>query len=229
MLRLPEKRKQAMKVEVKTGSGIPVFLIVVLLVVAGGLGMYSHSLKGKLSLKEAENAKLSGNITALADSFQTYTLEVKHKNKETERVIAAKTYRLSIDRDEWKSRYKEEAETIEALKIKTKNLESIISIQIVASDSISVTSTFIDPLKNVDSLKFETDYMKASVALDKKNISDSRLFYKYYPDLLLTTSFEQKSALWGLIKWGKKFKSAAIVSKDVNCRIDEFEYKEIMN
>jgi hypothetical protein len=214
----------ATNVNIKQGAGFSVLLFVLLLCA----GATIYILAGKYTTAKEKASQMAGNYVALADSFDAYTLEVRHKNMEVENVIAAKTYRLTLDRNIWKNRYRDEAETVKALKIKNRNLESIIKIQMVASDSVRVTTIYIDPLKNVDSLKFETKYMKADLALDKKNIVESKLFYKYYPDLLLTTSFQQKSILWGLIKWGKKFKSANIISKDVNCVFTNFEYKELI-
>ena len=68
--------------------------------------------------------------------------------------------------------------------------------------------------------------MKADVRINYVQPDSSKLAYEYRNDLILTFEFQQKKFLF--FRYGKKFKTAHIVSKDKNCRIVEFEYKEIL-
>lgn len=203
------------QIEVKQGSGVNAFLVVLCFFLCIG---YYFLFDSRKSLQE-ENVKLSGNFTAMQDSFSTY---MKKINDSTE-VLVAKTKRITIEKEDWKQRYKQEYDLTKKLKLK--NIESTTLVQAKVEDTVPVKTVIIDKLSGIDKLFFETKYMKASVDLNKNDLLKSKLHYKYSPDFLLVNHFEKKGFLFFK---KKKFKESVLISQDTNFVLTNFQYKEFI-
>ena len=108
--------------------------------------------------------------------------------------------------------------------VKLNRLQSVTTSTLVTIDTIKVDSIVYREGKST--YRFISDYMKADVRIDYIEPDKSEFNYEYRNDLILTNEFQQKKFLF--IRYGKKFKTAHIVSKDPNCKINKFEYKEIV-
>lgn len=205
------------KVIIKTAS---TSLIVILL---GLLGTGAYWLKtnyDKLTEQRRENEQLTGNYKALADTLRTYQVKVDKLTT----LNAAIAYRASVEVKEWKSKNKQDAELIRKMGVKLKDLQSVTNTTLVTTDTIKVDS--IVYLQGKSTYRFISEFMKADVRINYVQPDSSQMSYEYRNDLILTNEFQQKKFLF--FRYGKKFKTAHIVSKDKNCRVVEFQYKEII-
>ena len=205
------------KVIIKTAS---TSLIVILV---GLLGTASFWLKinyDKLKKERQLTEQLSGNYTALTDTLRTYKVKV---DKLTTLNVAV-AYRASVEAKEWKAKNAKDAELIKKMGVKLNSLQSVTTSTLVTTDTIKVDSIVYREGKST--YRFISDYMKADVRIDYIEPDKSEFNYEYRNDLILTNEFQQKKFLF--IRYGKKFKTAHIVSKDPNCKINKFEYKEIV-
>ena len=205
------------KVIIKTAS---TSLIVILL---GLLGTGAYWLKtnyDKLTEQRRENEQLTGNYKALADTLRTYQVKVDKLTT----LNAAIAYRASVEVKEWKSKNKQDAELIRKMGVKLKDLQSVTNTTLVTTDTIRVDS--IVYLQGKSTYRFTSEFMQADVRIDYVQPDSSKLSYEYRNDLILTNEFQQKKFLF--FRFGKKFKTAHIISKDKNCRTVGFEYNEII-
>ena len=205
------------KVIVKTAS---TSLIVILLGLLGTAAFWLRINADKLKKELEITEQLSGNYTALTDSVRTYKVKVDKLTN----LNASIAYRASIEADEYKEKYRKDAELIKKLGIRLNDLQSVTNVTAITHDTIKVDS--IVYRFGANDFTFNSEYMNANVTINHSNPEQSALSYQYRNDLLLTNEFQQKHFLF--IKYGKKFKTAHIISKDPNCKIMKFEYKEII-
>ena len=206
------------KVIIKTAS---TSLIVILL---GLLGTASFWLKinyDKLKKERQLTEQLSGNFTALTDTLRTYKVRVDKLTN----LNASIAYRASVEVKEWKAKNVKDAELIKKLGVKLNRLQSVTTSTLVTTDTITVEKIIYKEGRT--DYTFNSDYMKANIAINYIQPDKSELSYEYTNDLLLTNEFQQRKFLF--FRLGKKFKTAHIVSKDPNCKITKFEYKELIN
>ena len=205
------------KVIIKTAS---TSLIVILL---GLLGTASFWLKinyDKLKKERQLTEQLSGNYTALTDTLTTYKVKVDKLTN----LNASIAYRASVEAKEWKAKNAKDADLVKKMEVKLNSLQSVTTSTLVTTDTITVEKIVYKEGKT--DYTFNSEYMKANVAINYIQPDKSELAYEYTNDLILTNEFQQKKFLF--FKIGKKFKTAHIVSKDPNCKINKFEYKEIV-
>ena len=206
------------KVIVKTAS---TSLIIILI---GLLGTASFWLKinyDKLKKERELSEQLSANYTALTDTLTTYKVKVDKLTN----LNASIAYRASVEVSEWEAKNKKDAELIKKMGVKLKDLEAVTNTQLITTDTIIVDS--IVYLHGKTNYNFNSEYMKANVAINYIQPDKSELSYEYTNDLILTNEFQQKKFLFFRI--GKKFKTAHIISKDKNCKAVKFEYKEMVD
>ena len=137
---------------------------------------------------------------------------------------ASIAYRTSVEAKEWKAKNAKDAELIKKMGVKLNRLQSVTTSTLVTTDTITVEKIVYREGKT--DYTFNSEYMKANVAINYIQPDKSELSYTYTNDLILTNEFQQKKFLFFRI--GKKFKTAHIVSKDPNCKINKFKYKEIV-
>ena len=205
------------KVIIKTAS---TSLIVILL---GLLGTASFWLKinyDKLKKERQLTEQLSGNFTALTDTLRTYQVKVDKLTA----LNASIAYRSSVEAKEWKAKNAKDAELIKKMGVKLNSLQSVTTSTIVTVDTITIEKIVYQTGKT--DYTFNSEYMKANVAINYIQPDKSELSYEYTNDLILTNEFQQKKFLFFRI--GKKFKTAHIISKDKNCKAVKFEYKEMV-
>ena len=206
------------KVIVKTAS---TSLIVILLGLLGAAAFWLRINADKLKKEREINEQLLGNYTALTDTLRTYKVKVDKLTN----LNATIAYRASIEADEYKAKNRKDAELIKKMGIRLNDLQSVMNVTTVTHDTIKVDSIVYRFGKS--DYKFNSEYMKADVMINHIQPDSSQLSYTYRNDLLLTNEFQQKRFLF--FRYGKKFKTAHIVSRDENCKITKFEYKEIIN
>ena len=206
------------KVIIKTAS---TSLIVILLGLLGTASFFAFKQNKKIAEQREQNEQLSGNFTALTDTLRTYKVKV---DKLTTLNVAV-AYRASVEVREWKAKNAKDAELIKKMGVKLNRLQSVTTSTLVTTDTVRVDSIVYREGKST--YRFISDYMKADVRINYVQPEMSELNYEYRNDLILTNEFQQKKFLF--FKVGKKFKTAHIVSKDKNCRITNFEYKEMLN
>ena len=190
----------------------------------GLLGTASFWLKinyDKLKKEQELSEQLSGNYKALTDTLRTYKVRIDKLTS----LNASIAYRASVEAKEWKAKNAKDAELIKKLGVKINRLQSVTTSTLVTVDTITVEKIIYKEGKT--DYTFNSEYMKANVAINYIQPDKSKLNYTYTNDLLLTNEFQQKKFLF--FKIGKKFKTAHIVSKDPNCKITKFEYKELIN
>lgn len=205
------------KVIIKTAS---TSLIVILL---GLLGTASFWLKinyDKLKKEQDMNVSLSGNYTALTDTLRTYKVKVDKLTN----LNASIAYRASVEVSEWKAKNAKDAELIKKMGVKLNRLQSVTTSTLVTTDTITVEKIVYREGKT--DYMFNSEYMKANVAINYIQPEKSELNYTYTNDLILTNEFQQKKFLFFRI--GKKFKTAHIISLDKNCKVVKFEYREMV-
>ena len=205
------------KVIIKTAS---TSLIVILL---GLLGTASFWLKinyDKLKKERQLTEQLSGNFTALTDTLRTYKVRVDKLTN----LNASIAYRASVEAKEWKEKNAKDAELIKKMGVKLNRLQSVTTSTLVTTDTITVEKIVYREGKT--DYTFNSEYMKANVAINYIQPEKSELNYEYKNDLILTNEFQQKKFLF--FRVGKKFKTAHIVSRDKNCKAVKFEYKEMV-
>ena len=203
---------------VKTAS---TSLIVILLGLLGAAAFWLRINADKLKKEREINEQLLGNYTALTDTLRTYKVKVDKLTN----LNATIAYRASIEADEYKAKNRKDAELIKKMGIRLNDLQSVMNVTTVTHDTIKVDSIVYRFGKS--DYKFNSEYMKADVMINHIQPDSSQLSYTYRNDLLLTNEFQQKRFLF--FRYGKKFKTAHIVSRDENCKITKFEYKEIIN
>ena len=205
------------KVIIKTAS---TSLIVILIGLLGAAAFWLRINADKLKKERELTEQLAGNYTALTDTLRTYKVKV---DKITA-LNASIAYRASIEVKEWKAKNAKDAELIKKLGIRLNDLQSVTNVAAVTHDTIKVDSIVYRFGKS--DYKFNSEFLKADVTINHIHPDSSQLSYTYRNELLLTNEFQQKRFLF--IKYGKKFKTAHIISKDPNCKIVKFEYKEII-
>ena len=205
------------KVIIKTAS---TSLIVILLGLLGTGAFWLKINYDKLSEQRIENEQLAGNFEALTDTVRAYRFKVDKLTT----LNAAIAYRASIEVKEWQEKNKADADLIRKMGVKLNRLQSVTTSTLVTTDTVRVDS--IVYLQGKSTYRFISEFMKADVRINYVQPDSSKLKYEYRNDLILTNEFQQKKFLFFRI--GKKFKTAHIVSKDKNCKITNFEYKEII-
>ena len=205
------------KVIIKTAS---TSLIVILIGLLGAAAFWLRINADKLKKERELTEQLAGNYTALTDTLRTYKVKV-------DKITALNTsiaYRASIEVKEWKAKNARDAELIKKLGIRLNDLQSVMNVTAVTHDTIKVDSIVYRFGKS--DYMFNSEFLEADVTINHIQPDSSILAYTYRNELLLTNEFQQKRFLF--IKYGKKFKTAHIISKDPNCKIVRFEYKEII-
>ena len=206
------------KVIIKTAS---TSLIVILLGLLGTAVFWLKINSDKLRESRELSEQLAGNYEALTDTVLDYRFKV-------DKLITLSTaiaYRASVEVKEWKQKNAKDAELIKKMGVKLNRLQSVTTSTLVTTDTVRVDS--IVYVQGKSTYRFISDYMKADVSINYIEPDKSELNYEYRNDLILTNEFQQKKFLF--FKVGKKFKTAHIVSKDPNCKITNFEYKEMLN
>ena len=205
------------KVIIKTAS---TSLIVILL---GLLGTASFWLKinyDKLKKEQDMNVRLMGNYTALTDTLTTYKVKVDKLTN----LNASIAYRASVEVSEWKEKNAKDAELIKKMGVKLNRLQSVTASTLVTTDTITVEKIIYKEGKT--DYQFNSEYMSANVAINYIQPEKSELNYTYTNDLLLTNEFQQRKFLF--FRFGRKFKTAHIISRDKNCKAVKFEYNEMV-
>ena len=205
------------KVIVKTAS---TSLIVVLLGLLGTAAFWLRINADKLKKERELTEQLAGNFKALTDTLRTYQVKVDKLTT----LNAAIAYRASVEVKEWKAKNRQDAELIRKMGVKLNNLQSVTNTQLITTDTIKVDS--IVYLQGKSTYRFISEFMKADVRINYVHPDSSKLSYEYRNDLILTNEFQQKKFLF--FRFGKKFKTAHIISKDKNCKVVGFEYKEMI-
>ena len=205
------------KVIIKTAS---TSLIVILLGLLGTASFFAFKQNKKIAEQLEQNEQLSGNFTALTDTLRTYKVKV---DKLTTLNVAV-AYRASVEVRELKAKNAKDAELIKKMGVKLNSLQSVTTSTLVTVDTITVEKIIYKEGKT--DYQFNSEYMSANVAINYIQPEKSELNYTYTNDLILTNEFQQKKFLFFNV--GKKFKTAHIVSKDPNCKVVWFEYKEIL-
>ena len=205
------------KVIIKTAS---TSLIVVLFGLLGTAAFWLKINSDKLRESRELSEQLAGNYEALTDTVRDYRFKVDKLTT----LNAAIAYRASVEVSEWKAKNKADAELIRKMGIKLNRLQSVTTSTLVTTDTIKVDSIVYKEGKST--YRFISEFMKADVRINYVQPDSSKLAYEYRNDLILTNEFQQKKFLFFRI--GKKFKTAHIVSKDPNCKVVWFEYKEIV-
>ena len=206
------------KVIIKTAS---TSLIIILIGLLGTAAFWLKINSDKLRESRELSEQLAGNYEALTDTVRAYRFRV-------DKLItlnAAIAYRASVEVSEWKAKNKQDAELIRKMGVKLNSLQSVTTSTLVTTDTITVEKIIYKEGKT--DYTFNSEYMKANVAINYIQPDKSELNYTYTNDLILTNEFQQKKFLF--FKVGKKFKTAHIVSRDKNCKITKFEYKELIN
>ena len=199
---------------------VPATLMFISLALFGTIGYFAIKQQNKINELKEINEQLSGNYTALTDSVRTY----KVKADKLTNLNASIAYRASVDANEWIAKNRKDAELIRKMGVKINDLQLVTNVSTITHDTIRVDS--IVYRYGASNFTFNSEYMNANVTINHSNPEQSALSYQYRNDLLLTNEFQQKHFLF--IKYGKKFKTAHIISKDPNCKIMKFEYKEII-
>ena len=205
------------KVIIKTAS---TSLIVILFGLLGTAAFWLKINNGKLRESRELSEQLADNYEALTDTVLDYRFKV-------DKLITLSTaiaYRASVEVKEWKQKNAKDADLIRKMGVKLNRLQSVTTSTLVTTDTVRVDS--IVYLQGKTEYQFISDYMKADVRINYVQPDSSKLAYEYRNDLILTNEFQQKRFLF--FRYGKKFKTAHIVSKDKNCRITNFEYNEII-
>ena len=205
------------KVIIKTAS---TSLIVVLLGLLGTAAFWLRINADKLRKERELTEQLAGNFKALTDTLRTYQVKVDKLTT----LNAAIAYRASVEVKELKAKNRQDAELIRKMGVKLNNLQSVTNTQLITTDTIRVDS--IVYLQGKSTYRFISEFMKADVRINYVHPDSSKLSYEYRNDLILTNEFQQKKFLF--FRFGKKFKTAHIISKDKNCRTVEFQYNEII-
>ena len=206
------------KVIIKTAS---TSLIVILIGLLGAAAFWLKINNDKLRESRELSEQLAGNYEALTDTVQSYRFKVDKLTS----LNAAIAYRASVEVKEWKQKNAKDAELIRKMGVKLNSLQSVTNATTVTTDTVRVDS--IVYLQGKTEYQFNSEYMKADVSINYVHPDSSKLAYEYKNDLILTNEFQQKKFLF--FRYGKKFKTAHIVSKDKNCKITNFEYKEMLN
>ena len=205
------------KVIIKTAS---TSLIVILFGLLGTAAFWLKINSDKLRESRELSEQLAGNYEALTDTVLDYRFKV-------DKLITLSTaiaYRASVEVKEWKQKNAKDADLIRKMGVKLNRLQSVTTSTLVTTDTVRVDS--IVYLQGKTEYQFISDYMKADVRINYVQPDSSKLAYEYRNDLILTNEFQQKRFLF--FRYGKKFKTAHIVSKDKNCRITNFAYNEII-
>ena len=206
------------KVIIKTAS---TSLIIILIGLLGTAAFWLKINSDKLRESRELSEQLAGNYEALTDTVRAYRFRVDKLTT----LNAAIAYRASVEVKEWQEKNKQDAELIKKMGVKIKDLQSVTNTTLVTTDTVRVDS--IVYLQGKSTYRFISEFMKADVSINYQQPDSSKLAYEYRNDLILTNEFQQKRFLF--FKIGKKFKTAHIVSKDKNCKITNFEYKEMVN
>lgn len=210
------------KVIIKTASTSLIIILIGLLGTAAfWLKINYDKLKEEKKITEQIIDQLSGNYTALTDTLRTYKVKVDKLTT----LNAAIAYRASVEAKEWKAKNAKDAELIKRMGVKLNSLQSVTTSTLVTTDTIIVEKIVYQTGKT--DYTFNSEYMSANVAINYIQPEKSELNYTYTNDLILTNEFQQKKFLFFNV--GKKFKTAHIVSRDKNCKITKFEYKELIN
>lgn len=205
------------KVIIKTAS---TSLIIVLFGLLGTAAFWLKINSDKLRESRELSEQLAGNYEALTDTVRAYRFRVDKLTT----LNAAIAYRASVEVKEWQAKNKADAELIKKMGVKINRLQSVTTSTLVTTDTVRVDS--IVYVQGKTEYQFNSEYMKADVSINYVQPDKSELNYEYRNDLILTNEFQQKKFLFFNV--GKKFKTAHIVSKDPNCKIMNFEYKEIV-
>ena len=205
------------KVIIKTAS---TSLIVILIGLLGTGAFWLKINYDKLAEQRIENEQLAANYKALTDTLRTYKVRVDKLTN----LNASIAYGASVEVGEWKAKNAKDAELIKKMGIKLNSLQSVTTSTLVTTDTITVEKIVYQTGKT--DYTFNSEYMKANVAINYIQPDKSKLNYTYTNDLLLTNEFQQKKFLF--FRVGKKFKTAHIVSRDENCKAVKFEYKEMI-
>ena len=206
------------KVIIKTAS---TSLIIILIGLLGTAAFWLKINSDKLRESRELSEQLAGNYEALTDTVRAYRFRVDKLTT----LNAAIAYRASVEVKEWQEKNKQDAELIKKMGVKIKDLQSVTNTTLVTTDTVRVDS--IVYLQGKSTYRFISEFMKADVSINYQQPDSSKLAYEYRNDLILTNEFQQKKFLF--FRYGKKFKTAHIVSKDKNCKITNFEYKEMVN
>jgi hypothetical protein len=201
-------------------------LIIIILVLLLGLAITTECFykQKAIAIKEAEAAQvMAGNADALINELA----QIKVKINDTTEVMAAQTFQLTLQREDFRRLYKAEADLTRRLKKNISDIQSLTAISVVSIDTV-YTPVYIDSTESL-AADYTSQWIDITARIPKDKQDQARFTYNHRQELEFIKTVEQGRLFWGLIKW-KKNKTATYtaISKDENSTITKLTYKEII-
>jgi aspartate-semialdehyde dehydrogenase len=207
-------------IEIKnnSGRGVNVACIIITLLLSVVAFMYYNK-----SQKAAETIQdLSGNVYALKNAVQQYQVRLN----DSTRVNVARVRQLAVSLDTWKQLYTEEVKAVKHLKSRLSNIENITTTSTVSADTVRVP--VIRNIKQEQTLDYYSKWIDIKAVIDTSGRT-AQLQYEKRDSLILIHLVERKTALWGLIRFGKKAEYYEGFSLDPKTKIQSLTVKKIID
>lgn len=213
-----------MSSESSSGKFTIVLLIAIILLGAACFTLYKSGVKLKAvnTAQKETLTKVNSNAYALKDSIKYYQVKLKDGDA-TKKVQAGQITQLYIKLADYKNLYSKEAETIKAMKIKLDNVQSVTTAELSTTNEVeTVAEIRDDTIKAGYKDKWENDSVFIS-------LYSRWTKWKLRHDIGITIVdyVKQHSLFFGLIKWGKVYKSD-IITDNPNTKIKSFTRTQLI-
>jgi len=199
-------------------------LVIIILLGAICFTLYKSGVKYKAISHEQKETltKVNSNAYALKDSIKYYQVKLKDGNA-TKKVQAGQITQLYIKLADYKQLYSKDAETIKAMKIKLKNVQSVSTAEISTTNEVeTVAEIKDDTIKAGYKDKWENDSVFISLYSRW-----TKWKLRHDVGITIVDYIKQHSILFGLIKWDKVYKSD-IITDNPNTKIISFSRTQLI-
>jgi len=204
------------KVEVKQGSGVSTFLVVLLLA-ACTFGVWQHK---KFKDADAVNDMLASSLVVSQDSIKY----VKVKLNDTVSVMAATTRAIYMDKQSLSKLYSKEVANSKQLGLRLKDIQSMQQVATIMNDTV-YTPVYVDSLKRLCT-SFNDGFVSINTCIPR--IGDAETGYSIKDSIQITEYYAPHRILWGLIKWKSKTGEYGAMSMNPKASIVGFKVEKVV-
>lgn len=206
---------------VKVSSGGGRWLSVLMLLAILVLGGLSYHWRGKYQEEKERSEAFSGNASAYLDSVKRYKVIIKVLNEKVE-LNAAQTKRIALEAEDWKRLYSKEYQTVQKLKLRPSEVQSVGTIQTVSSGSEQIPAVTNRECTELSST-LNTHWM--DITFTRNNLVD-RFEWSSRDCVMVVNTITRKRFLF--IKYGKASETWDAVSFNPNTTITGLVYKRVI-
>lgn len=206
---------------VKVSSGGGRWLVVLMLLSILALGGLSYHWRDKYQEEKSRSEAFSGNAAAYLDSIKRYKVKIKVLDEKVE-LNAAQAKRIALEAEDWKRLYAKEYQTVQKMKLRPSEVQSVGTIQTVSSGSEQIPAV---NNRECTELSSSLNTKWTDITFTRKNSVDG-FDWNHRDCIMVVNTIVRKRFLF--IKYGKASETWDGLSYNPKTTITGLVYKRII-